>query len=194
MKPIKLVVGLGNPGLHFKNTRHNIGYHFIDRLISHYGYSPSSMKQNKKLKACLEQYVINGRKIIMAKPLTYVNLSGTCVQMVSHYYKIDPSQILVVHDEVSLTPGEAKLKQKGGTGGHNGLKHITQCLGTDHYPRLRLGIGHPGSKHAMSNFVLSEAPNDEQKVIESKFQDILEISDTILEGNLPQAMQFLHQK
>lgn len=193
MPPIQLVIGLGNPGLHFKNTRHNVGYHFLDELIQHYGYSPSEMKQNKRLKANVGKFVVNERSILMAKPLTYVNLSGQSVQLLSHYYKIPPEQMLIVHDEVSLPPGQAKLKLEGGTGGHNGLKHITQCLGTDHYPRLRLGIGHPGNKHLMSNFVLSPAPKDEQAAINKAFENILGLADTILEGDFANAMQVLHQ-
>lgn len=193
MEPIQLVVGLGNPGLHFKNTRHNIGYRFLDALIKHYGFSPREMKQNKKLKSSIGQYLINGRSLLMAKPLTYVNLSGESVQLLSHYYKVKPEQILVIHDEVSLPPGQAKLKREGGTGGHNGLKHITQCLGTDHYSRLRLGIGHPGNSWYMSKFVLSPASKDENQELGIAFQNVLGLSDTILEGDFSKAMQVLHQ-
>jgi PTH1 family peptidyl-tRNA hydrolase len=146
-----LVVGLGNPGQAYNLTRHNIGFMLVDLIAELCGVSSFKNKFSAEIADC----VIDDYKMILAKPLTYMNNSGNAVRAIADYYKIAPSNILVVHDDLDIPLGKLKMKIGGGAGGHNGLRSIDSCLGTNNYWRLRLGIGHPGDKSMVSDYVLS---------------------------------------
>lgn len=193
MGPIKLIAGLGNPGERYKKTRHNVGFQFIDQLLQHYGYSTADLKYDKKLKAELAKLAVNNQNIFVAKPQSYMNLSGQSIQLICHYFKIDPTQILVVHDDINLDPGQVKLKEQGGHGGHNGLRNIAQNINTNQFRRLRIGVGHHGANNSMSNYVLGTPSKQDQQLINNGTQETLRYMDDILAGNFNQAMQVLHQ-
>jgi PTH1 family peptidyl-tRNA hydrolase len=144
-----LIVGLGNPGVRYANTRHNVGFHCLDRLAEKYGWS-FSRQQAKAILASGTRY---GLKITLAKPMTYMNLSGQSVASVAHFYKIDPQDILVICDDLDLPVGRIRLRPGGGSAGHKGTESIIQSLGTDAFPRLRIGIGRPEHAEAV-NYVL----------------------------------------
>ena len=168
-----LIVGLGNPGKQYENTRHNVGFDAIDCLVDEYRI-PSSGKQHK---AMYGKGAIEGRKVILAKPLTYMNLSGEAVRALVDYYKIDPeTELLVIFDDISLAPGNIRIRKKGSAGGHNGIKSIIQNLGGDKFPRVKVGVGQP--KDNLVNHVLGKFSKEDREHIEKV---IPVVSDAIVE-------------
>ena len=146
-----LIVGLGNPGKQYENTRHNVGFDAIDVLVDEYRI-PSSGKQHK---AMYGKGVIEGQKVILAKPLTYMNLSGEAVRVMVDYYKIDPeTELLVIFDDISLAPGNIRIRKKGSAGGHNGVKSIIQHLNTQVFKRIKIGVGEKPSGYDLADYVL----------------------------------------
>jgi PTH1 family peptidyl-tRNA hydrolase len=156
--PLRLVVGLGNPGAEYAETRHNAGFWFCERLAD-------ELKVSFGRESRYHGWVANAREagIWLLMPATYMNESGRSVLALAHFYRILPSEILVVHDELDLPPGRAQLRLGGGLGGHNGLKSLTAHLGTQDYWRLRIGIGHPGDRDEVVNYVL-KPPRKEDRV------------------------------
>ncbi|GGE19185.1 peptidyl-tRNA hydrolase [Aureimonas endophytica] len=146
-----LIVGLGNPGPQYAGHRHNIGFMALDEIQRHPGFSPWT----RKFKGEISEGQIDGEKVLLLKPLTFMNLSGESVGEAARFYKLEPDRIVVIHDELDLAPGKVRVKAGGGNGGHNGLKSIDAHLGKD-YRRVRLGIGHPGSKERVNGHVLSD--------------------------------------
>ena len=138
-----LIVGLGNPGSKYEETRHNIGFKAVDEIVRRFSFSPWV----EKFSGVISKGAIDGEKIILLKPQTFMNLSGQSVQLAAHFFKIDPKNIIVIHDELDLPPLKTRIKLGGGNGGHNGLKSIQQCMGTADFIRVRLGVGHPGDKN-----------------------------------------------
>lgn len=190
MSGIKLLVGLGNPGEKYSATRHNAGFWWIDQL---------AISSNSKLALDAKFYGIAGKfstgsETWLLKPTTFMNASGKAVAALANYYKILPAQILVIHDELDLPPNTAKLKKGGGHGGHNGLKDITAALGTADFWRLRLGIGHPGDRNEVVNFVLKAPLKDEQTAINQSIDDSIEIVPHLISGDFEAAMLKLHSK
>ena len=168
---ISLIIGLGNPGDQYTNTRHNAGFWFIEELAKTHN---ESLNFDKKFDANIAKIKINDQIIWLATPLTFMNLSGKTTSLMAGYYKIKPENILIIHDELDLPPGVMKLKLDGGEGGHNGLKDISQKLGTKKYYRLRVGIGHPRNYHpnavnaSVTNYVLSKPNNlDYNKILDT---------------------------
>jgi len=158
---MQLIVGLGNPGAKYAMTRHNIGFMAVDSIAHDYDFSPWV----KKFKAEVCEGTIGTEKIMLMKPQTFMNVSGEAVGEAMHFYRLDPSQILVIHDELDLPPGKIRIKTGGGNGGHNGLKSIDgRC--TKEYRRLRLGIGHPGDKDRVHSYVLEAFEKDERVWLE----------------------------
>lgn len=191
MSEIKLIVGLGNPGREYESTRHNAGFWWVDELARSHG---ANFKSDSKFHGLLARIALHGHDVHLLKPQTFMNVSGRAVGTVAQFYKIEASQILVVHDELDLPPGSAKLKLGGGHGGHNGLKDIIAHLGTKDFWRLRLGIGHPGERAEVVNFVLNAPRKEEQSLIEEAMQRAQDIAPLVIEGKLEAAMLKLHSQ
>ena len=189
MTVIRLIVGLGNPGQGYDRTRHNAGFWLLDRLaLLHRG----AWETTEKFHAEVARVDISGQALWLLKPMTYMNLSGQAVLSVANFYKIRPGQILVVHDELALLPGTARFKQGGSNGGHNGLKDISTCLGSQDFWRLRLGIGHPGDRNQVAQFVLSKPSVDEERALEQAMKLALQQLPSAVCGKMPEAMKELH--
>lgn len=186
---IKLIVGLANPGSEYAQTRHNAGEWFVEALLQS---TPDTLKSESKFFANHTQSAINDIPVRLMIPSTYMNESGKAVAAYAQFYKINPDEILVAHDELDLEPGTARLKQGGGHGGHNGLRHIIQALGTPNFHRLRIGIGHPGNKNQVTNYVLHKPSSDEKKLIDDAIIDGLRVMPLVMSDNMPEAMKQLH--
>ncbi len=183
---VKLIVGLGNPGSAYQTTRHNAGAWFVQTLAASFG---QNLKEDKKFfgKTCK---LPNG--VWLLEPTTFMNLSGQALQSLAKFYKLPPETILVCHDELDLEPGVVKLKNGGGHGGHNGLRDIINRLSSNHFLRLRLGIGHPGHRDKVHDFVLHAPSKEEHIAILNAIDRALTITDELFAGELQKAMQTLH--
>ncbi|NBQ84943.1 MAG: aminoacyl-tRNA hydrolase [Methylophilaceae bacterium] len=190
MSEIKLIVGLGNPGAQYEATRHNAGFWWVDQVCAETGsklnLEAKFFGHAGKLKSHEDTWLL--------KPTTFMNASGRAVAALAKFYKITPESILVIHDELDLPPGVTKLKKGGGHGGHNGLKDIAAQLGTPDFWRLRIGIGHPGDKNQVANFVLHAATRDEQTLIEQNIDQSTTLLPLLLQGKFEEAMLKLHTK
>jgi PTH1 family peptidyl-tRNA hydrolase len=186
---IRLFVGLGNPGPEYEATRHNAGFWFIDALAQKLGARLAAERAYQGVAARVTQ---GGNVVWLLEPMTYMNRSGASVAPLARFFKIEPSEILVVHDELDLLPGQSKLKFGGSAAGHNGLKDIHGLLGTLDFWRLRLGIGHPGIKSEVANYVLKKpAPND-REAIDSAIVRSLQASEALMLGEMDKALAFIH--
>lgn len=182
-----LIVGLGNPGTKYIQTRHNAGFWFMDAFFKGAGF-----KSQSKLFAEVCRTRVFERDCILAKPTVFMNLSGQAVRAVMDYYRIGTGNLLVVYDELDLPPGTARLKQGGGHGGHNGMRDIFRHLENTDFMRLRIGIGHPGFKDAVTSYVLSRAPKDQEKLIMNSIGDAIAVMPDLLSGNIAKAIKDLH--
>lgn len=189
MSEIKLIVGLGNPGREYEQTRHNAGFWWLDEVARTLG---ANFKADSKFHGLVARGTLHGHEVHLLKPQTFMNVSGRAVGAVAQFYKIEAAQILVVHDELDLPPGSAKLKLGGGHGGHNGLKDIIAHLGTKDFWRLRIGVGHPGERSEVVNYVLNAPRKEEQGLIEEAMQRAREVAPLIVEGKLEAGMLKLH--
>ena len=190
MSEIKLIVGLGNPGPQYEATRHNAGFWWVDQVCAETG-----SKLNLEAKFFGHAGKLNGAsEAWLLKPTTFMNVSGRAVGAIAKFYKIAPENVLVIHDELDLPPGTTKLKKGGGHGGHNGLKDIAAQLGTPDFWRLRIGIGHPGDKSQVANFVLHAPTRDEQSLIEQNIDQSTTLLPLLLQGKFEEAMLKLHTK
>ena len=187
---MKLVVGLGNPGREHEVTRHNAGYWWVDRLVVRTGVH---LRPESRFLGYAGKLIDGGRECWLLKPTTFMNISGRSVQALTQFYKIAPEDILVVHDELDLTPGEVRLKKGGGSAGHNGLKDITAHLGPDYW-RLRIGIGRPLDREQMVNFVLTAPRKEEMPLIDDAIERSLDTWPLMLEDKSEAAMLKLHTK
>ena len=187
--PTKLIVGLGNPGEKYTKTRHNAGFLFLDVLCEQFGVS---LKADKHCYGRSAKIALADHEVRLLAPDTFMNLSGQSVAAATHYYKIALSEILVVHDELDLDPGVARLKLGGGHGGNNGLRDIIQKSSSNEFARLRIGIGHPGVGRDVSNYVLKQANKDDQGKIDNAIAESLRVIDLIAQGEYPRAMNELH--
>jgi len=188
-EPIRLIVGLGNPGREYEDTRHNAGFWWVDELARQHGVN---FKTESKFHGLAARATLHGHEVHLLKPQTFMNVSGRAVVALALFYKILPDRILVVHDELDLPPGSAKLKLGGGHGGHNGLKDIIAHLGTKDFWRLRVGIGHPGERDEVVNYVLNAPRKEEQGLIEEAMQHAQDVAPLIIEGKMEAAMLKLH--
>jgi PTH1 family peptidyl-tRNA hydrolase len=188
---IRLVVGLGNPGKDYERTRHNAGFWLVERFAVQSGVA---LRKDGKYQALVGRIEpsggSNGAWLVL--PQSYMNASGRAVQMLAGFFKISAAEILVVHDELDFAPGVAKMKQGGGIAGHNGLKDISQRLGSHDYWRLRLGIGHPGDKNVVADYVLNKPSAEDREAIEGAIGRSIEILPLCLAGDMQGAMQKLH--
>lgn len=186
---IRLIVGLGNPGDEYEKTRHNAGFWCIDQLKT------SPLNYENRFQGMAAKTRIANNDIWLLAPQTFMNKSGQSVGPLAHFYKIQPDEILVIHDELDLLPGVAKLKKGGSSGGHNGLKDITAALGTQDFWRLRIGIGHPRTlnlKQSVADFVLHRPRKEEQPLIDNAMDDALRIIPLLCEGKFDAAVMQLH--
>ena len=188
---VDIIVGLGNPGTEYANTRHNAGFWFVDEVARKFG---GSFKSEKKFQGDVARSTIDGRDIWLLKPDTYMNLSGQAVLALMQFYKIKLQNILVVHDDLDLPVGDVRLKEGGGHGGHNGLRDIISRCGGNGFQRIRLGIGHPGNKSKVTGHVLKNASSDDQIAIENAIDRAISVLDQIVNGETAKAMQTLHTK
>ena len=186
--PLTLIVGLGNPGPTYARTRHNAGFDFLDELARRTG---ASLRREARHHAELARASIGGTDVWLLKPMTYMNLSGQAVGSVAGFYRIPPESILVAHDELDFPPGTVRLKEGGGAGGHNGLRDLIARMGADFW-RLRIGIGHPGDRDAVLDYVLGRPPAAEAGLIHAA---VLAAADTVpvmLADGAQKAMSHLH--
>ena len=184
---IRLVVGLGNPGKDYERTRHNAGFWLVERFAVQ---SAVALRKDGKYQALVGRLGANGAWLVL--PQSFMNASGRAVQMLAGFFKIPAAEILVVHDELDFAPGVAKMKQGGGIAGHNGLKDISQRLGSHDYWRLRLGIGHPGDRNAVAGYVLQKPSAGDREAIDGAIARSVEVLPLCFSGDLQGAMQKLH--
>jgi PTH1 family peptidyl-tRNA hydrolase len=191
MNGIRLFVGLGNPGAQYEATRHNAGFWWIDQVAA---ASASRLSAEAKFFGLAGRLKNSADEAWLLKPTTFMNNSGRSVAALARFYKIPPEAILVIHDELDLPPGVARLKKGGGHGGHNGLKDINAQLGTADYWRLRIGIGHPGDRNEVINYVLHPPMRDEMPLIEQSMDASATLLPLLLTGSFEDAMLKLHTK
>jgi peptidyl-tRNA hydrolase, PTH1 family len=191
--PIRLIVGLGNPGPEYELTRHNAGFWLVDNLAN--SLPGCRLQRESRFNALVAKSVIKGQEVWLLEPQTYMNRSGQSVGGLARFFKINPDEVLVVHDELDLAPGVVKMKKGGSSGGHNGLKDITAALGTQEYWRLRIGIGHPrtmGLQQPVADFVLHRPRKEEQVLIEESIEKALRVLPLAVEGKFDIATMQLH--
>ena len=188
---IRMIVGLGNPGADYVDTRHNAGFWLVDRLAADRSLD---FRFEKRDNADECKFKAEGRDRYLQKPMTFMNRSGQAVAALARYYKIKTEQVLVIHDELDLPPGTSRIKQGGGHGGHNGLRDIISHLGGNDFFRIRLGIGHPGDSNQVINYVLHKPSATDRNAIEDAIADSLAVMPLIYEGNIEKAMHALHSK
>lgn len=184
MSNISLIVGLGNPGSEYAQTRHNAGFWFIEQLANKYGIA---LKNDPKFHGISGRGNIEGHDVRLLLPTTFMNRSGQSVVPFAKFYQIAPEAILIAHDELDMNPGVIRLKTGGGHGGHNGLRDIVPHIGPN-FHRLRIGIGHPGSKERVSGHVLGKAPSSEQSLMDAAIDHALSKVKLLVQGQVPQAM------
>jgi PTH1 family peptidyl-tRNA hydrolase len=186
--PLQMIVGLGNPGAEHLQTRHNAGFWFVDALAQKYG---GQFRGHNRYQGDVCRIQIGAQELQLLKPTTYMNRSGLSIRSLCDYLKIAPEQVLVVHDELDLLPGVARFKLGGGHGGHNGLRDTITHIGQNFW-RLRLGVGHPGDKSEVIDFVLQRASSKEEDLIVTAIQAALEQVPVFLEQGAEKAMHALH--
>ncbi|HPE80939.1 MAG: aminoacyl-tRNA hydrolase [Chromatiaceae bacterium] len=189
MPAIQCVVGLGNPGPKYAETRHNAGFWFVDELARANGVV---LRAENKFSGELGRMRTSAGECWLLKPMTYMNHSGRSVAALCNFYRIPPEQLLVVYDELDLSPGMVRLKTGGGHGGHNGMRDICEAIGSKDFHRLRIGIGHPGHKEAVVGYVLSRPGKSEQQAIDNGLGEAMRQWDLIQGGELSRAMNALH--
>ena len=184
MANISLIVGLGNPGKEYAQTRHNAGFWFVERIAEKYGIT---LKADPKFFGISGRGNIEGQDVRLLLPTTFMNLSGKSVVPFCKFYQVAPEAMLIAHDELDMNPGIIRLKTGGGHGGHNGLRDIVPHLGPN-FHRLRIGIGHPGSKERVSGHVLNKAPSSEQGLMDDAIDHALSRLKLLVNGDIQQAM------
>lgn len=189
MTAIRLIVGLGNPGREYETTRHNVGFVWVDELARE---QKLGFRSDSKFHGLTARGQLHGHEVLLLKPQTFMNASGRSVGALVQFYKIEPAEMLVVHDELDLPPGVARLKMGGGHGGHNGLKDIIAHLDSRDFWRLRIGIGHPGDRAEVVNYVLNEPRREERELMDEAMQKAQGIAHLAIEGKTEAAMLKLH--
>ena len=179
-----IIVGLGNPDRQYLGTRHNMGFSVIDALAEQYHIKVDT----KKHKGLMGSGVIEGHKVVLVKPLTYMNLSGECVREVVDFYKVSPEELLVIYDDISLPPGQLRLRAKGSAGGHNGIKNIILHLGTDTFPRIKVGVGEKPAKMDLKDYVLGHFHGEDRIAAQEGITDACAATAFFLEHGMEQTM------
>src|SRR5210317_932319 len=189
-KPIRIIAGLGNPEDRYERTLHNAGFWFVDALARKYG---GNFRYEKKFDADYCRITLHGEAVWLVKPQSYMNHSGQPIRGLLDYYRLRTAELLVAHDETDLPPGTVRLKEGGGHGGHNGLRDIVRHCGPD-FLRLRLGVGHPGDKDEVTNYVLKRASSDVEAAIEGNIDDAMVVMPELVDGDINAAMKNYTQK
>lgn len=184
-----VIIGLGNPGDRYAETRHNAGFWFLDRLAAAAGVR---LRLQSRLQAETARATVHGRDCLLVRPATFMNHSGQAVRAVLDYYRVGVEDLLVAYDELDLPPGVARLKQGGGHGGHNGLRDIFRHCANPDFLRLRIGIGHPGHRDAVTGYVLSRPDAEQERLIREAIGEALDVLPAVLRGDLAGAMKTLH--
>ena len=179
-----VIAGLGNPGREYEGTRHNVGFMTLDALADKYNIDV----REKAFKGLIGKGMIEGNKVILVKPQTYMNLSGECIRQVMDYYKVDPSEFIVIYDDISLVPGGIRIRKKGSAGGHNGIKNIIAHLGTQEFPRVRIGVGEKPARMDLADYVLGHFDREEQALMKQVSEEVCEAVQMILEKGPDAAM------
>ncbi|WP_042147502.1 aminoacyl-tRNA hydrolase [Paucisalibacillus sp. EB02] len=181
---MKCIVGLGNPGKKYQSTRHNIGFMVIDELLSRHNLSLNK----DKFKGKYAQAIINGEKVLLLEPQTYMNLSGESLRPLMEYYDIDVEDVIVIYDDLDLPTGKVRLRQKGGHGGHNGIRSIIDHLGTKDFKRIRLGVGRPTSPIPVVDYVLGPFPKEEHPLVRESIQKAADACERWMEKQYEEVM------
>ena len=186
-----IIAGLGNPTLQYEGTRHNVGFDVIDTLADKYNISVDA----RKSRAFIGKGMIEGQKVILVKPQTYMNLSGESIRGLVDYYKIDVEhELLVIYDDISLDVGQLRIRKKGSAGGHNGIKNIIANLGTQNFPRIKVGIGEKPKKYDLADYVLSHFSKAERELMEEGYQKAVKAVEMLLDGEMEAAMNEYNRK
>ncbi|MGN8943529.1 aminoacyl-tRNA hydrolase [Bariatricus sp. HCP28S3_E4] len=186
-----VIVGLGNPDDKYQGTRHNVGFDVIDLLAEKYNIAVDT----KKHRAYIGKGIIGGQKVILAKPQTYMNLSGESVRSLVEYYKVDPeTELLIIFDDISLDVGQLRIRKKGSAGGHNGIKNIIANLGTSVFQRIKVGVGEKPKGYDLADYVLSRFSKEERELIKEGFECAAEAVAMITAGEIDQAMNKYNRK
>ena len=188
---IELIVGLGNPGQQYDSTRHNVGFWFVDRLARSTG---EPLRAARKFHDDATRIVLGGIGCRLLKPTTFMNRSGQATAALAGFYRINPAAILVVHDDLDLAPGAARLKRGGGHSGHNGLRDIMAQLGVQAFARLRIGIGHPGDRSQVTPFVLGRPDADQRAALHAALDEAQQVVAALLAGEWDRAVRTLHSR
>lgn len=186
-----IIAGLGNPKKEYDNTRHNIGFETIDALADKYHISVMDVRN----KAVTGKGMINGQKVILAKPLTFMNLSGESIRPLTDYYKIDiETELIVISDDISLPPGQIRVRKSGSAGGHNGLKNIIRQLGSEGFQRIRIGVGEKPKGYDLADYVLGHFSEEEKPLMREGVEKALHAAELMLAGHTDQAMNAFNRK
>ncbi|MCI5524591.1 MAG: aminoacyl-tRNA hydrolase [Dorea sp.] len=186
-----IIAGLGNPTMQYEGTRHNAGFDVIDALADKYNISVDGRKN----RAYIGKGIIEGQKVLLVKPQTYMNLSGESIGGLVDYFKIDEEQdLIVIYDDISLPPGQIRIRKKGSAGGHNGIKNIIAHLGTQVFPRIKVGVGEKPKKYDLADYVLSHFTKAEREEMEEGYQKAIQAVEKILAGEMEAAMNEFNRK
>lgn len=186
-----IIVGLGNPSKEYEGTRHNAGFEVIDRMAAQYNIAVDT----KKHRALIGRGIIAGQKVILAKPQTFMNLSGESVRSLLDYYKVDgETELLVIYDDISLDNGQIRIRAKGSAGGHNGIKNIIAHLGGQVFPRIKVGVGEKPPKYDLADYVLGHFSKAEQQLMEEGYANAAKAAEMILNGEMQAAMNEYNRK
>ena len=188
---MKIVAGLGNPGSEYEKTKHNVGFMFIDAMAEKLGVS----EWRDKFEAKIAETRIGSEKVLLVKPMTYMNLSGEAVRAMVDYYKIDPeTELLVIFDDISLAPGNIRIRKKGSAGGHNGIKSIITHLGTQNFQRIKVGVGEKPKNWDLADYVLGAFSKDDRKLVDEALERSAKAAALIVQGEIDEAMNLYNKK
>lgn len=171
-----IIAGLGNPGRQYEGTRHNAGFQVIDILADRMGIAVDE----KKFKGCYGKGMIGSEKVVLLKPQTFMNLSGESVRAAADFYKVEPDHMIIIYDDISLDPGNLRIRLKGSAGGHNGIKNIIAHLGTQEFPRIKVGVGSKPPRMDLADYVLSRFSSEDQKIMEEAYQAAAQAAEMMI--------------
>lgn len=187
---MKIIAGLGNPDKKYQGTRHNIGFWTIDYLADKYAIAV----ETKKHKGLIGKGLIDGQKVLLVKPMTYMNLSGECLRQIMDFYKAEPEDFIVIYDDVNLDVGQLRIRKKGSAGGHNGIKSIISHLGSQEFPRIRIGVGEKPKEFDLADYVLGRFSKQEIEIYDHLMPDIAGAIELMLWDDIDQAMNLYNRK